>query len=221
MRLLIWDLPTRLFHWLLVLCVVGAFVTVKIGGNALQYHFWFGYAVLTLLLFRLIWGLVGGHYSRFLHFPLRPTQLRAYLSGHTSLHLGHNPLGSLSVLALLAALLFQSVSGLFANDDIASEGPLTIWISKSLSDTITHLHHENEAILLGLISLHLAAILFYAWFKRENLVGPMLHGHKTVATPLSATPLKTSVDGRGQRIIALILLLTCAGIVYWITQLKP
>lgn len=224
MKIRVWDLPTRLFHWALVICIAGAFITIKIGGNAVETHFWFGYATLTLLLFRLSWGVVGGFYSRFLNFPLRPRYVLAYLRGQSAelpLHakVGHNPLGSLSVLGLLSALLFQTISGLFTNDDIASEGPLAVWISKDWSDFISELHEANEAIILSLVGLHILAILFYTHFKRERLVPAMLTGDKTLETNESSVP--TSTDSYIKRALAAFLFAAAIGIVYWLVHFKP
>lgn len=223
MKIRVWDLPTRLFHWALVICIAGAFITIKIGGNAVEYHFWFGYATLTLLLFRLSWGLVGGFYSRFLNFPLRPRYVLAYLRGQSAelplqAKIGHNPLGSLSVLGLLSVLLFQTISGLFTNDDIASEGPLVIWITKDLSDLISGLHKSNEIIILSLVGLHILAILFYTHFKRERLVPAMLTGDKTLETNES---VPTSIDSYVKRILAGLLFAAAISIVYWLINLKP
>ncbi len=123
----IWDLPTRLFHWVLALAVVLLVISAKVGGDAMHLHMRLGYLVFALLLFRLVWGVLGGHWSRFARFVPTPARLRAYLRGspEASLHAGHNPLGALSVLAMLAVLSLQVASGLFADDEIAYSGPLT------------------------------------------------------------------------------------------------
>ncbi len=119
----IWDLPTRLFHWALALCVLGLFVTAELGGNAMVWHFRFGFCVLTLLLFRLAWGLFGGYWSRWTQFPLRPSAVAAYLQGRSMLGWsGHNPLGSWSVVVLLLALAVQVATGLVSDDEIANVG---------------------------------------------------------------------------------------------------
>lgn len=177
----VWDLPTRLFHWLLVINIVGSVVTINLGGNWVETHFWLGYCALTLLLFRLVWGLVGPRYARFSNFIYGPKPVWGYLRGQGR-YLGHNPLGAFSVFALLASLTFQAVTGLFANDDIASEGPLVRLIDKDLSDRLTGLHHWNANLLYVLIGLHVAAILFYVLFRREQLIKPMITGDK-VAEP--------------------------------------
>ena len=123
----IWDLPTRLFHWALAACIVGLVVSAKLGGNAMVWHFRLGHAVLALLLFRLVWGLVGGHWSRFAVFWVSPARLLRYVRGQVLPQdtAGHNPLGALSVFALLGAVALQVGTGLFSDDEIAFAGPLT------------------------------------------------------------------------------------------------
>ncbi|HRD87795.1 MAG TPA: cytochrome b/b6 domain-containing protein [Accumulibacter sp.] len=179
-RIRLWDLPTRVFHWALVLLVVGSFVSGKIGGNAMVWHGRFGLAILGLLSFRLLWGVIGSTYARFLTFLPTPVAVVAYLRGQWR-GLGHNPLGALSVFGLLGLLAFQVGSGLFANDDIAFRGPLQALVSSGLSERLTGWHKLSVNLLLLLVILHLAAIGFYAHVKKESLVEPMLTGWKEVA----------------------------------------
>lgn len=182
-RVRVWDLPTRLFHWLLVVLVVTSFVTGKIGGNALTYHMWSGYAILALLLFRSAWGFIGAPESRFAAFVRGPGTVlryaRSLLSGQTQRHLGHNPLGGWSVVLMLLSLAVQAGTGLFANDDIATEGPLAAKVSGATSAFLTTIHHWNVNLLIVLVIVHLGAVIFYAFVKREDLVRPMVTGHKT------------------------------------------
>ena len=174
-RIRVWDLPTRAFHWLLVLCVVAAFVTVKIGGNAMVWHGRIGLAVVGLLVFRIVWGFAGSTYARFASFVRGPAAIRAYLRGDWHGE-GHNPLGALSVLALLGVLLALVSTGLFANDDIAFEGPLYALVGKELSDRARGIHHLFEPLVLLLVFLHVAAIAFYVRVRKETLVMPMITG---------------------------------------------
>jgi cytochrome b len=178
----VWDLPTRLFHWLLVLLVVISFVTAKIGGNAMQYHEWSGFAILALLLFRLAWGIVGSRQSRFTTFVKGPATVWRYAAKlvhrDSPRSLGHNPLGGWSILAMLLALLVQAGTGLFANDDIITEGPLYEWVSKATSDWLTRIHKINQEAIILLVAVHVFAVLFYLFFKRENLIKPMITGVK-------------------------------------------
>jgi cytochrome b len=181
----VWDLPTRLFHWLLAILVVASFLCAKAGGNWIDWHFRVGYAILALILFRLAWGFVGGHYARFRSFLFGPRQVVAYLRGAPDAPggPGHNPLGALSVYALLFFIGAQAVLGLFSNDDIASEGPLASMVSKSTSDFLTGLHLRNEPILIALVVLHVLAIAWYRVFRRRRLVGPMITGRDPQAPP--------------------------------------
>jgi len=171
----VWDLPTRVFHWSLALLVVVAFVSAKIGGNAMLWHGRAGLAILGLLSFRLVWGVVGSTYARFAHFVRGPAALRAYLKGEWQ-ELGHNPLGALSVLALLGTLLLMASTGLFANDDIAFEGYLLPLVGSELSGKITGIHHLLEKLLMLLVAAHVGAIVYYKRAKGRDLVRPMLTG---------------------------------------------
>lgn len=205
----VWDLPTRLFHWALAVCFVALVVTGQTG--AFDWHFRLGYSVLTLLLFRLVWGVVGGHWSRFSSFVYRPSTIVRYLRGEVqALHnVGHNPLGFLSVLALLGFSLLQVFTGLFSDDEIASSGPLTKFVSGKWVSLASEYHADiGKVILIVLVLLHIAAIVFYKFKKGLNLVAPMLHGDKTLAEPVPA-----SRDDAVSRILALVIFLVCAGLV--------
>lgn len=218
-RVRVWDLPTRLFHWLLLAGVVGAVVTAKIGGNAVIWHFRFGAAVLALLAFRLVWGLVGGRWSRFSAFVYGPAAFWRYLRGQSRpgehLEVGHNPLGSLSVLALLAVLILQVASGLVADDEIANTGPLVAYVSGALSSQATTWHKTfGQWLLFALVGLHLAAILFHRLARGRDLVGPMLHGDKWLDAPAPA-----AADGLPQRLLALALAAGAAALAVWVLGL--
>lgn len=180
--ILVWDLPTRVFHWLLVALVITSFVTGKIAGLWMQYHIWCGCTIFGLLVFRLTWGFVGGKYARFSDFVYGPgAVLRYALTLHrrdAPEYLGHNPLGGWSVLAMLTTLLIQAVTGLFANDDIFTEGPLYPWVNKATSDWLTHIHRLNQEAVLLLVAVHVMAVLFHLIVKGQNLIQPMFTGHK-------------------------------------------
>ncbi|MBU6437922.1 MAG: cytochrome b/b6 domain-containing protein, partial [Betaproteobacteria bacterium] len=199
MKLRVWDLPTRLFHWLLVAAFVGLFITAQIGGGLMAWHARLGYTVLTLVLFRLIWGFVGGYWSRFSSFVSGPGSIVRYLKAPQQFahKMGHNPLGSLSVLALLLLLLAQAATGLFANDDIAFTGPLNKFVSDATASLLTKYHKDVGIVALYvLIGLHVAAIAFYRWRKHQDLLGPMIRGDKEVE-PRAVLPSK---DGAAQRL---------------------
>jgi cytochrome b len=186
----IWDLPTRLFHWLLAALVAAGFASGKAGGNAMLYHEWCGEAVLALILFRVVWGFIGSGPSRFKTFLAGPSTVLRYartlLRRDAEPHLSHNPLGGWSVMAMLLALLIQAGTGLFANDDIATEGPLYKWVSKAASDRLTSIHHLHHNVIIVLVAVHVAAVLFHLTYKRENLISPMITGRKSWKGPLKA-----------------------------------
>jgi len=178
----VWDLPTRLFHWLLVVLIMISFITGRIGGTAMQYHEMSGFAVLVLILFRLAWGFVGGQHSRFVTFVRGPAAVIRYVTSllgkDTVRHIGHNPLGGWSIIAMLISILIQIGTGLFANDDILTEGPLYNLVSKKTSDWLTGIHQLNQQVLLFLCVIHICAVIFYLVAKRENLLKPMFSGTK-------------------------------------------
>ena len=218
LRLRIWDLPTRLFHWALVVLVVSLVITAKVGGNAMVWHMRCGYAVFALLLFRLVWGFVGGYWSRFRSFVFSPGHTWNYLRGRAVDPLGHSPLGALSVFALLAALAAQVGSGLFADDEIAFSGPLSVWVSSDAVSQASWYHTEvGQPAVIALILLHLCAIAFYTLRRRKVLVRPMLTGDKMVEE--KNTP--ASRDDAPSRALAIVLLAAAAALVAWVIQLAP
>jgi cytochrome b len=181
--ILVWDLPTRLFHWLLVMLVLTSFVTGEIGGLWMRYHKLSGYCILGLIVFRLAWGFTGGQHARFSSFVRGPGAVLQYarnlLHDDAPGYIGHNPMGGWSVLAMLASLLVQAATGLFANDDIMTEGPLYPWVSKATSDLLTQIHLFNQGLILTLVAVHVMAIIFYLIVKHENLILPMVTGRKS------------------------------------------
>jgi cytochrome b len=215
----VWDLPTRLFHWSLALAVISAVVTAKVGGNAIDWHFRLGYLIGTLLLFRLLWGVMGGRWSRFMNFLHSPVTLWRYLRGqvgpHEHLEVGHSPLGSLSVLALLGLLLIQVGSGLVADDEIANTGPLARFVAGATSLAATSWHRTGgQWILLGLTGLHLAAIAFYRLRRGKDLLRPMLTGDKLLPADVPA-----STDGPRNWLLALLMLALSGAVVGWLVSL--
>ncbi|ACO81009.1 Nickel-dependent hydrogenase b-type cytochrome subunit [Azotobacter vinelandii CA] len=171
----VWDAPLRLFHWSLALAVGGAMLTGWLGGNLMVWHGRLGLSILGLLAFRLLWGMLGSTYARWSRIFAAPLRLGDYLAGRWR-EAGHNPLGSLSVLALLGLAAFQTLSGLAANDDIAFQGPLYRLVETDTSTWLTALHRQAWWLLLGLIGLHLLAILYYSLVRRQPLVRAMVGG---------------------------------------------
>lgn len=180
-KTLVWDLPVRLFHWLLVILIGFSWYSVEITGD-LDNHMLSGYAILTLILFRLAWGFFGTRHARFRDFiyPLRviADYSKTVFRRQPGSYAGHNPLGGLSVLALIAALAIQTGTGLFANDEYSYFGPLSDYVSADTAYTLTTIHHFNFNILMGLIVLHIAAVLFYQFYKRDHLTSAMFTGRK-------------------------------------------
>jgi cytochrome b len=200
-RILLWDLPTRLFHWSLVLSVTAALITGQVGGNYIEWHGKIGLFIIGLIVFRLVWGVLGSTYARFAQFFPTPAKLKAYLGGKWR-GVGHNPLGAFSVFGLLGLLGFQMISGLFGNDDITFYGPLFDLVSKDVSNKLTSLHHLASNLIYLLIALHIGAIAFYAHVKKDNLVKPMVTGWKETEDGESA---------KGGGLLALIIALGIAG----------
>ncbi|MFL9665671.1 cytochrome b/b6 domain-containing protein [Variovorax sp. AB1(2024)] len=216
----VWDLPTRLFHWALAIAVIGLIGT---GLNGImEWHFRLGYAVLALLLFRLAWGFVGGRWSRFAAFVYGPGSVVAYLRGkaHPDHLIGHNPLGALSVFAVLAILALQVATGLTADDEIAASGPLTRFVSSETVSLATSWHKAwGKWIVIAFASLHVLAVLFHALVKRHRLVRPMVTGDKLIAAGAGGN-VAPSRDDAASRAFALVVFALCAGVAYWISSLR-
>ncbi len=213
----IWDLPTRLFHWALLVCVVGLIITGNVGGSLMTWHFRFGYGVMSLLLFRLVWGLIGGKWSRFASFIYAPSTVMAYLKGQSKPEhsAGHNPLGAGSVFALLIFLALQVATGLISDDEITNQGPLARFVSGARVSLATWWHKDvGKWVIAALIVLHIAAILFYLYKKKENLIRPMINGDKQMVQAV-----ESAKDTVGSRIAALVVLILCSGFVYWVQSL--
>lgn len=203
-RIPVWDLPVRLFHWLLVALMVALWASGEFGK--LDLHMLLGKAALTLLLFRLMWGFAGSRTARFTSFVKGPGRILAYLRTPMPV-LGHNPLGALSVLALLTLALTQGMSGLFTTDDIFTEGPLVALVSSKTAALLSSVHRIGFKVLMALVAVHVGAILYYRIVKRDNLVLPMITGTKTAKPGLSGN------DG-GNPLVAVVLLAVSAAIVW-------
>ncbi len=213
----IWDLPTRLFHWLLAVAVLAMLATGMTGGDALNAHMRIGYAVFALLVFRLAWGVAGGRWSRFSSFVPTPARIVRYVRGNASAAevAGHNPLGALSVLAMLAALGLQVGTGLFADDEIAYSGPLTARVSNAVVKLATRYHTTlGKLLVIVLIVVHIAAIVWYLR-RGRNLVRPMIGGDKTLT---EAELVPAARDDVLTRTLALVLLALAAGAVYGVVR---
>lgn len=218
-RVRVWDLPTRVFHWVLVLVVIGSVISAKVGGAAMTWHFRLGYVVFTLLAFRLVWGVVGGRWSRFASFVRGPGTTLRYLRGDIRaddrFDVGHNPLGAWSVLALLGLLALQVATGLVADDEIANVGPLNRFVASASAASATSWHRTfGQYGLIVLIVLHVGAIVYYLRRWKANLVRPMLHGDKPL--PADTPPSRDDVV---TRVAAALLLAGCAAVVTLVVNL--
>ena len=214
----VWDLPTRLFHWLLALLVIGLIISGKVGGNALVWHMRAGLLVMALLGFRLVWGLIGGRWSRFASFIRAPGTVLRYLRGDHRpgdwFEVGHNPLGAGSVLALITLLIVQVATGLVADDEISTTGPLNKFVSTATGLAATAWHKGyGQWLLLALVALHVAAIVFYR-VRGTNLVKPMITGDKDL--PPDVPP---SADALPNRLLALVVWGVFVGVAVWIMRL--
>ena len=217
-RLRVWDLPTRLFHWSLAASVIGLIVTAKTG--AMDWHFRLGYTVLALLMFRILWGFVGGRWSRFSAFLYSPSSLIAYLRGRAAPahRVGHTPLGALSVFALLGVLVVQVLSGLMSDDAITFTGPLATRVPGGWSSAATDWHKDaGQWLVIALLVLHAAAVLVYVLVKRQTLVRPMLSGDKAVEPAPTLAPSRDDWASRG---VALVLFGLCAAVARWVASMQ-
>ncbi len=212
----VWDWPTRLFHWSLVLLVTVNIYTGNVGGlREMDLHMLSGYAILALVLFRLVWGLIGSRHSRFAGFVRGPRTVIAYarslLSGVHRSFVGHNPMGGWSVVAMLLSLLLQAVTGLFSRDDILTEGPLVRHVSKQTSNLLTEIHEFNATVLYVLIATHLIAVFGYLFVKKENLIRPMLTGRKLMAGQDGSADASYASGW-----VAAVVLAVAAGVVWYV-----
>ena len=199
-------------------------MTINLGDEFIQWHAYFGYSILILLIFRIIWGFIGSTHAQFASFLPTKTAIFEYLSGSSPRILGHNPVGAISVFALLFVLSIQVFTGLFVDDEVSFQGPLAKYVSESLSSLLSEIHEGNQVVILTLIAIHVAAIIFYKKFKGEDLIKPMISGDKEIdpseeAKYLPADLGRASKDGVLQRGFALLLLSVIAVVVgYLITK---
>jgi cytochrome b len=205
---LVWDWPVRVFHWGLVVSILGAFITNRLGVSYFAYHALFGYSVIVLVVFRVLWGFVGPRHARFSAFVKGPLAVLRYLHasgrGWATRHAGHNPLGALMVLLLLALLAAQAGFGLFANDEILEAGPFAGIVSKAVSLDLTSLHRKLFYLIAGAAAVHIGAVLWHWGAKGENLIAAMITGKKSAHLVERHEEIRSS---RGLRAIALLLVL--------------
>ncbi len=212
-RVRIWDLPTRLFHWTLAALIAFSLVSVKLGSAWLEWHMRAGYAILALVLFRILWGFAGSRYALFATFVRGPATVLGYLRGRIRHAGGHNPLGALSVLVLLAALAVQATTGLFSNDGNFTEGPLAKLVEAETVDFFSSIHRYGEWVIYGLVVLHIAAVVYYAAFRSEPLLATMVTGDR------HGVNVPPAQDDAAVRLRALVIAALCALLVTYIVTL--
>jgi len=218
-KILIWDLPLRLFHWCLVVTIFGAWYTSDQDNNLIDYHLIFGYVALGLIAFRLIWGFLGTTHAKFVNFIPTPKKLIRYVKPQnktqSTKHPGHNPLGSLMVVFMLVLIFLQAISGLFMNDDIFTTGPYYGTIDENIESSLMFFHRNSFNFLLAAIALHILAIIFYKIFKKKALVAAMFTGKKSTkdVTEKDAIP-------HSKIITAFIVSISVAAFVYWLVILN-
>jgi cytochrome b len=180
----VWDLPTRLFHWALVLLIALQYATGEYHLLDMRWHFWLGYATLALIAFRILWGFFGSQTSRFAGFVRGPRAVLAYVKSQFSTNpqtsIGHNALGGWSVLIMLSCVIVQIVSGFFASDEIDTDGPLVEFVAQRSVKLMTRVHDWNQNLLLVLIALHVGAVVTHLLLKHDDLIVPMITGRKRV-----------------------------------------
>jgi cytochrome b len=220
-RRLVWDLPLRAFHWLFAASILASWGTAKLGFDWMPWHIRLGKWMMGLIIFRIVWGLIGPRHARFASFLKGPGAVLRYAKGLTGhgegvASVGHNPLGGLMVIIMLLLVVFQVSTGLFATDDIAYTGPFNPTVSGSTASLLTHLHSFNFNLIWAAIALHVGAITYYAFVKRQNLVPAMLHGFK----PAEAVPAGEAITS-SELWKALIVMIVAAAVVYGILSLAP
>src|SRR5471032_168118 len=224
LKILVWDVPVRLFHWALVLLILTSYFSGQAGGDWMKLHFWSGYAILTLLLFRICWGFLGSTTARFSDFVKGPAAAFAHLGELLGRgkprEAGHNPAGGAMVIVLIFAVLAQVVAGLFSADTDTGTvyGPLSGLVSEAVVDKVTTFHHFWVTVLEILVALHVLAALVYLIWKRQNLIGAMFTGRKLVDDVVE--PGKKAPDlVFASAWKALAVLIACAVVVYLIVRM--
>ncbi|QOL24569.1 cytochrome b/b6 domain-containing protein [Thalassotalea sp. LPB0316] len=215
---LIWDLPLRLFHWLLVLTFGLLWLTAELGSEYMQYHMYCGYFMLFLIGFRLVWGFVGTKHAKFINFFPTFKRIKGYLTSDTNKRnsaVGHNPLGAIMVFVMLALLLAQAVSGLFITDDIFTSGPYNGVLEGDWQKLANRTHDIAFTLLQACVALHIVAIVFYKIVKHKDLIRPMLTGKKSSADVEEGAAIKHS-----KLLIALVVAVIVAVFVYWLVVIN-
>ena len=217
-RIRVWDLPTRIFHWALAAAVVFSFTTGKVGGSWMAWHLKSGYVVLALLLFRLAWGIVGGHAARFANFIRGPRAFLAHAGSVVSRTAratsGHNPMGGWMVVLMLVILAAQAGTGLFSDDEIATTGPLVEKVSNAVVEKMSAFHYYNGWLVAAAVGLHVIAVAYYQAFLRIDLVRPMVRGWREGEASQASLRM-------GSPLLAIVLVAVAWAMVYWLVVVYP
>jgi cytochrome b len=217
---LVWDLPLRLFHWLFALSIVASYVTAKLGFDWMQYHFYLGYFMIGLLIFRVVWGFIGPRHARFSSFLARPSVAWSYaqhlFDRNSTPSVGHNPIGGLMVIFMLLLLVVQVSTGLFATDAVIWTGPYYPSVKQSTASLLSTIHSVNVNIILGAVGLHILAIIYYHTFKKQSLVPSMFSGYK----PATLVPADHAIQS-SQLFKAVIVCAIAACLVYALLANAP
>ena len=214
---LIWDLPLRIFHWSFAVIILASWYTSEQEGELVELHMQLGFVALALIIFRVLWGIVGPKHARFSQFIPSPNALIAYLhpTKKSRTTAGHNPLGALMVVLMISLIATQAISGLFIDDDIYSSGPYYGSVSNTVEKLMRFLHHNIFDYMIAAIFLHLAAVAYYWRVKKQNLVLPMITGKKAAKQVLATDAIPHS-----KLILALIVATCCAAFVYWLVVIN-
>ena len=216
-KLLVWDLPVRLFHWLLVAGLVGQWITAELLDDAMDLHFYIGYFLLGLIIFRILWGIAGTRYARFVDFVKGPVKTFQYAQAlakrNPPSYTGHNPVGGLMVMATLLVVGLQAISGLFITDDVFANGPYYGQVSQETEKLMGWLHHNLFDLIMAIAAIHIVAILFYQIILQYDLVKPMLTGKKNVE--------ESQAISHSKILLAIILVAIVAAFVYWLAFVAP
>jgi cytochrome b len=216
---LVWDLPLRIFHWLFACTVLASWYTSDQDHDLIEVHIQLGYFALGLLIFRIIWGVVGTKHARFISFIPKPKQLLEYIKSlkqsRAPTSIGHNPLGSLMVILMIILISLQAISGLFINDDVYSAGPYNAIVSKDVERVMAFLHHHVFDYMIAAIALHLLAIFYYVRIKKESLIVPMITGKK-----LSKHMNDSDVIKHSRLWLATFIIIMVTAFVYWLVVLN-
>jgi len=218
---MVWDLFLRLFHWLLVITLGVSWLTAELGVEYREYHFYSGYTALGLVVFRVLWGLIGSSYAQFRHFLRGPGAVMDYVRARVAgaappdKYPGHNPLGGFAVLVILFFVAAQAMTGLFADDDILYTGPWRDAVSAATANGLTAWHHTNFDFLLAVAVLHVLAIVLYRLRFDEHLTSAMIHGRKSIErfgeyAPINAVPWLRGIIAIGLAIASVWLMLELA-----------